>query len=745
MADAACGFNSAIAMMAGMTTVPEVMAIAVKQHQAGRLDEAVALYRQVLTIDNSNVVAYSNLGAALQQQGRLKEAADCYHRALALQPELVEALGNLGTVFKLQGKSEEAAGSYRRALALRPDCAVVHCDLGVVLQEQGRLDEAIACYRRAIELEPGFVQAFFNLGTALERSGDLNGSIACYQQAIALRPTYVEALCNLGNALKDQGKLEEAIACYQRAISIAPNYAEAYNNLAGVLQQQGKLNEAVAWYQGALLLSPGLAEAHCNLGTVFREQGRPDDAVAAHRRAIELRPDYAEAWNHLGTALKDKADLDGAVECYRRALALRPDFVSVHSNLLFAMHFSERFDVAAIFEEQRRFDEQHTRPLARFIQPHTNDRSPERRLRVGYVSPDFCNHCLTFFTLPLLEAHNRQQLEVFCYADVVRPDAMTERIKGRADVWRNIMGLSPQHAADLVREDRIDILVDLTMHMNRHHLMLFARKPAPVQVCWLAYPGSTGVSAIDYRLTDPHLDPPGLFDRFYAEESIRLTDTFWCYDPLTDEPAVNPLPAQNNGYLTFGSLNNFCKVNDMTLKLWADVLKNVDRSRLVLLADEGSHRQRTLDVFEQHGIDRDRITFFSRHPREQYLALYHGIDMGLDTLPYNGHTTSLDAYWMGVPVVTLVGATVVGRAGLSHLTNLGLRELLAETPEQYIRIASQLARDLDELSRLRQTLRSTMESSPLMDAPRFARGMEQAYRTMWQRWCKSGGKKRDLF
>jgi len=273
--------------------------------------------------------------------------------------------------------------------------------------------------------------------------------------------------------------------------------------------------------------------------------------------------------------------------------------------------------------------------------------------------------------------------------------------------------------------------------MNRGHLTLFARKPAPVQVCWLAYPGTTGLSAIDYRLTDPHLDPPELFDRFYAEESIRLPDTFWCYDPLTTEPAVNPLPALACGYVTFGSLNNFCKVNDTILKLWAGVLKAVDHSRLVLLADEGSHRQRTLDRFQQEGVDRERITFYSRRPRQSYLGLYHGIDIGLDTLPYNGHTTSLDAYWMGVPVVTIVGPTVVGRAGLSQLTNLGLTDLVAETPEQYITIAAGLAENLQRLSHLRQTLRSRMQSSPLMDAPRFARGIEQAYRTMWQRWCNS--------
>lgn len=287
----------------------------------------------------------------------------------------------------------------------------------------------------------------------------------------------------------------------------------------------------------------------------------------------------------------------------------------------------------------------------------------------------------------------------------------------------------------MVREDQIDILVDLTMHMASGRPLLFARKPAPVQVCWLAYPGTAANTAIDYRLTDPFLDPLGQSDPYSLEESVRLADTFWCYDPLSAEPPVNPLPALTKGQVTFGCLNNFCKVNSGILKLWAKVLREVEGSRFMLLAPEGSSQSWALEELEQEGVERERISFVSHQPRQQYLELYHQIDIGLDTLPYNGHTTSLDSLWMGVPVVTLVGQTVVGRAGLSQLSNLGLTEFVAESPEEFVRIAVETASDLKRLSELRRSLRARMERSPLMDAPRFARNMEAAYRTMWQRWC----------
>ncbi len=341
----------------------------------------------------------------------------------------------------------------------------------------------------------------------------------------------------------------------------------------------------------------------------------------------------------------------------------------------------------------------------------------------------------SFFTAALLSAHDHENFEIFCYADVARPDAITARIRSVADVWRDIAGLTDLQVTRLVGQDRIDILVDLTMHMAGNHLLVFARKPAPVQVSWAAYPGTSGLATIDYRFTDPYIDPPGLHDHNCSEESIRLPDAVWCYDPLAGGPAVSTLPAPENGFITFGCLNNFCKVNDSVLELWAEVLKAVLGSRLLLLAPEGSARRRTWDLLELKGVKRDRVTFVARQPRERYLELYHQIDIGLDTFPYNGHTTSFDACWLGVPIVTLVGPTPVGRAGLSLLTNLGLTELVATTREQFVSIAVGLANDLPRLSELRANLRDRMQASPLMDAPCFARMVEAAYREMWRRWC----------
>jgi len=396
-------------------------------------------------------------------------------------------------------------------------------------------------------------------------------------------------------------------------------------------------------------------------------------------------------------------------------------------------------DPRALYEESQRWEQRHAQPLQGLIGPHTNHPDPERRLRIGYVSPDFRDHPSSYCTIPLLANHDRRLYETICYANVTRPDATTDWLRGSAGVWRSTVGLTDLQLADQVRGDQIDILVDLAMHTAGNRLPLFARKPAPVQVTWLAYPGTTGLSAIDYRLTDPHLDPPGLFDAFYAEESLRLPETFRCYAPLSDKPPVNALPARANRVITFGCLNSFCKVSEDCLALWASVLRAVPQSRLLLLAPRDPARERVLAKFRQEGIAGSRVVFADKLSRQEYLQLYHRIDLAMDPVPCNGRTTTLDAFWMGVPTLTLLGKTVVGRAGWSLLCNLGLQELAAQTPEQYVALATRLAADLSRLQELRATLRQRMLRSPLMDGKRFARHVEQAYRHIWQRWCDRTG------
>jgi predicted O-linked N-acetylglucosamine transferase (SPINDLY family) len=357
---------------------------------------------------------------------------------------------------------------------------------------------------------------------------------------------------------------------------------------------------------------------------------------------------------------------------------------------------------------------------------------------VGYVSPDFRGHCQALFLVPTLEHRDRAATEVFGYSLVKRPDPFTDRIRGLCDGFRDIRKLSDREAARAIAEDRIDVLVDLTMHMCDNRLALFACRPAPVQVTWLAYPGTTGLAAMDYRLTDSYLDPPGGdTDGHYSEQSVRLPDAFWCYDPLASGPEPGPLPAEAAGRVTFGSLNSFKKTNDDVFALWARVLRGVDGSRLLLSAQPGDSRARARGAFERAGVDPERLEFVDQRTRAEYLALYRRIDVCLDTFPYGGHTTSLDAFWMGVPVVTLVGGTVVGRAGLCIAYHLGLPELVADSPDAFVSMAVHLARDRPRLADWRGQLRGRMESSALMNARRFARNLDAAYRSIWRRWCEA--------
>jgi predicted O-linked N-acetylglucosamine transferase (SPINDLY family) len=729
-----------------MSSLAEILAAATRHYQSGRRDLAIERLGQAISLRPNIPEVHNNLGVVLAQEGRLAEAVASFQVAIRLKPDYADARNNLANALRELGSPKEIAGHLQEALRLRPDSAAkpadvkpddaeVQFNLGLALAKQGKFQEAAANYQQALRLKPDFAGAHNNLGNVFVLQGKLSEAVASYRQGIRCQPDFANLHFNLGTALQEMGQLEEAVSSLREALRLNPDYAEGQFNLGVVLGKQGKPAEAEASLQQAVRLKPDYAEAHFNLGVVLGKQGKLSEAVASYRQAVRLKPDFAAAHCNLGNALRE-GHPEEALASLREALRLRPDFAEAHSNVILSLHYLPGSDAAAIHEECRRWNQQHAKPLKKFIQPHGNLPDPERRLRIGYASPHLGNHVSSFFTIPLLSNHHHRHYEIYCYEGETLPDATTERHRGYADVWRSTVGLSDQQVADLVRSDRIDILVDLAMHTANNRLLMFARKPAPVQVCWLAYTGTTGLSAIDYRLTDPYLDPPGLFDAFYAEESVRLPETFWCYDPLTDRPPVNALPGKADGVITFGCLNYYPKVNDDCLALWAQALRAVPRSRMLLLAPPGKARERVLAKLVEEGIAASRIEFTDRLPRPEYLKLYHRIDLGLDPLPYNGHTTSLDAFWMGVPTITLVSKkTAFGRAGWSQLCNLGLKELAAETPEQYVALAAQLAGDLPRLEELRGTLRQRMQQSPLMDGKRFARHMEHAYRQMWRRWC----------
>jgi protein O-GlcNAc transferase len=754
-------------------TIPQAFQIAVQRHQAGRLAEAEALYRQILAAQPNHADAlhllgliahqagrydlavewirkaiaanpsdsyyYLNLGNAMAGSGQFDEAIASYRRAIQIRPDCPEAHNNLGAALRDRGKLTEAIVTCRRALDLKPAYPEAHTNLGNALRDQGDLDESIACYRRALQLKPSLPEAHNNLGNALRDRGEWDEAMAAFRRALELKPNYAEAQRNLGHTFRDRGELEEAITAYRRALQLEPNFPEAHNDMGSTLMELGRVEEAIAACRIALQLKPGFAESHNNLGNALRECGRLDAAIAAYRNAAQIAPRFSAALANLGSALKDRGNLDEAIDAFWRAIQIEPEQARFHSALIHTLHFRPGLDGRAIPEEHRRWNLQFSEPSKPMISPHSNDRSPDRRLRVGYVSPDFRDHPVGRYALPFFEQHDRERFEILCYSGVTRPDAITERLRALAGKWRNTVGVPDGRLAEMIREDGVDLLVDLALHTEGNRLPMFARQPAPVQVAWLGYPGSSGLPGIGYRLTDSHMDPPGSRSRgtaWSAEEPARLPDCWCCYDPVDKSPEVNVPPGLSAKGVTFGSLNNFAKVNEGVLSLWARVLEAAKGSRLLMLCPEGEARQRVGAFFSARGIAPERLELTGSLPRWEYLSLYQRIDIGLDPFPCNGMTTTCDALWMGAPVVTLPGKMPVARAGLSLLSSVGLGEFVASSEEDYVRIAVELAGNLPRLANLRAIMRRRMQASPLMDAPRFARNVEAAYRSMWERWCR---------
>jgi predicted O-linked N-acetylglucosamine transferase (SPINDLY family) len=749
-------------------TVPQAFQLALQHHQAARLAEAEGLYRRILAVQPNHAEALHFLGVIAHQVGRHDVAVEWLRKSIAIEPNNPIAQTHIGEACRVMGRTDEAIIHFRRALQLNPDYAIAWYNLGNALQDQGQLEEAVAAYRRALQLRSHYPEAHNNLGNALKDLGRSEEAIAAYRAALKLNADSPEIHINLGNMLRDLGRLDEAIAEYRRALELKADFPEAHNNLGAALAARGQLDEAIAAHRRALLFKPGYPEAHHDLGNALRERGQFEEAIAEYRDAIRLKPHYPEACNNLGNALRERRRFDEAITACRHALELKPDFpeaqstlgaalagkgefdeaiavfrralqhqpenARTHSNLVYTLHFHPGSTTRMITEERQRWNRQFGAPPNRSAAPYANDRNPDRPLRIGYVSPDFRDHVVGRNLLPLFERHDLRSFEIFCYSGVVRPDKLTEEFRRRAVQWRSSVGVTDEALAGMIRRDGVDILVDLSQHLAGNRLPMFAHKPAPAQVSFAGYPESAGLGAIEYRISDRYLEEASAAQETAGHEQALLIDSFWCYDPREDDVEVNGLPARESGTITLGCLNNFCKVNEPVLRLWARVLAKVKDSRLILLADRGSHRQRILETLASEGIEGRRVEFVEYQPRREYLESYHRLDIVLDTFPYNGHTTSLDALWMGVPVVSLAGSAPVSRAGLSQLTNLGLPELAARSEDDFLKIAVELAGDLPRLAELRSSLRARMQSSPLMDAPRFARNIEVAYRSIWSAW-----------
>jgi predicted O-linked N-acetylglucosamine transferase (SPINDLY family) len=536
---------------------------------------------------------------------------------------------------------------------------------------------------------------------------------------------------NHGLHCAQQGQIDHAVDAFRSAIALKPDLLAAHANLGVLLAQRGDAIGARSALEKALSLKPDHVPTLVNLANLLNDLGELDAAQAHALKALQLSPDSAAAHLALANALRDAGRIAEALEVHRRAAVLHPQVPHVVSGYLYALHFDPAQTRASLAAEHRRWA-----PLAwpprEGLDLASAPRLPtaDRKLRVGYISADFREHPVGRFILPLLQHHDRSQFDIFCYANLAVEDDFTAVIRLAADEWRSIAALSDETAAALVRSDGIDILVDLSMHLRGNRLGVFAARPAPIQATYLAYCSTTGLAQIDYRLTDAWLDPPDA-DAHYTEQSLRLAGGYWCYADPPVAASVSGLPAQTAGHITFGALNHFRKVNAPTIELWQRVLAATPGSRLMVHAGQGSQRRALCAALQ---VEEDRINFVNRLPLDAYFQAYQHIDIALDTVGCCGGTTSCDALWMGVPVVSLTGATAVARSGLSILSTIGHAEWAVADAARYVQVVCELASDLNRLAEIRARLRDEMRASPLMDAARFATDVEDAYRLM----CRGG-------
>lgn len=603
-------------------------------------------------------------------------------------------------------------------------------------ESDGNFRGACEQYRKAVAAAPGSAKAHLNLGIGLEAAGDTPGAIRSYEAALAIDPGNPYAGYNLANVLYARGAFEQAERLLRSALDRQPGFPEAHVALSNIYDSQGNPAAAAASLEAALKLRPDYAGALYNYGLILRELRRLTESETALRRAIEIDPGMLSAYRALGAVLRDQARIGESIDVFRAAQKLAPERLDLVSTELFTLNFFEDISGAALFERHKAFGERLESAVLPRFGPFRNIRAPERCLRIGYVSGDFYMHPVGVFTIPLFERHDRSAYSIYCYSTSAKVDDVTGQIRAMADVWRDAALMSDAELADTVNRDAIDILIDLSGHSGVSRLGVFAQQPAPLQVTWLGYLNTTGLTRIQYRLTDRYADPPGMADQRHTETLFRLPSSQWCYRPYISVDVPEEPAFRRNGFITFGSFNHISKLSRTVRGLWAEILTRLPDSRLVIVGvSDGQARDSLLHDLENAGVAATRITVVPRVPLDEYYHWFNAVDIALDTTPYSGGTTTCDTLWMGVPVITLQGCLPVSRSAASVLSTVGLSSWIASTPQDYVRLAVDYACDTVVITRLRRSLRQMMRESPLMDEPRFARDVEEAYRCMWRTWC----------
>lgn len=699
----------------------------------GNTLEAEKCLRTAIACQSPSAYTYSNLGTLLVKQDRFDEAMPFFERAVEINPELADAYVGLAYVHLQQGRFREAETACERAARMAPELAEAHYTRGLICTAQKDWTSAIKHYDRSLQLNPGNSNAHNNLGIAYASLNDLDRAIASYQSAIRIDRGNHKAHVNLGISCAQKRMFPEAISEYRAALAIDAEYPAAHFNLGVAYSAQHETDLAINSYRAATRHKPDYVEAWVNLGVIYIEMMQMDESELCLKHALEIDPRNQDAMYNLTVSLLHQGRLEEAISQYQELFKIAPNHRMGWDNYLYFLNFLPTADPTFISDEHKRWGRRPDPGAAQRGLARKFDIRNKQRLKIGYVSPDFRSHSVSYFLEPILANHRPENVEVYCYAELQKADAVTHRLRSLGHHWRTTTGASDTEVAKLVSDDGIDVLIDLAGHSSGNRLEVFSYRPAPVQVTYLGYPSTTGHPEIDYLLTDAWADPQGT-EKYFVEKLVRLPDSFCCYQPPSDSPALSPLPCTNHGHITFASLNNQIKLNDEVLSLWGDILDALPGSKLVLQAREftdDSNRSRFQNRLVHNGVDVTKVRLLSSMTFREHLAVYQDVDIALDTFPWCGHTTSCHALWMGVPIVTLSGDRHATRMASSILHNIGLPDLIANTHDEYAGIALRLSRDRPRLATLRATMRERMLSSPLCNGAAFTRNLEDAYRMMW--------------
>jgi protein O-GlcNAc transferase len=605
--------------------------------------------------------------------------------------------------FSEHGKSTEAVKCYQRVLEINPECASVYNNLGLAFHKLRQFDAAIQSFKKAFSLLPSYAEAYYNLGITLNAMGELNAAVRSYQIALKLKPNYFNAHLNLGNTHSELGQLEKAKKNYKCAIKLQPNNEEAFNNL----------------------------------GVTYKELGELDAAIRNYKKSITINSAYELSYYNIANIYKDTGKLTEAINNYEKALSIKPDYIEAHNNRLFTFNYLTNYDADFNLKEAVKFGRLLKKKVTSHFSIFQASTQPSR-LKIGLVSGDFRNHPVGHFLEHVIVALAEQNLELIAYSTYPQLDDLSARIKPYFSEWKVLYGLTDEKSANLIYDDGIHILVDLSGHTGHNRLPVFAFKPAPVQISWLGYFATTGLAEMDYILGDPYVTPLE-YQNFFTEKIWQLPETRWCFTPPDYNIDCGILPATQNNYITFGCFNNYTKLNETVVALWARILNSVSNSRLFLKASQFGDqkvKEEVIQRFLNYGIDARRIKVEGFDLREIFFSSYQQIDIALDPFPFSGGTTTVEALWMGVPVLTLQGKSLVSRQGVGVLMNVGLSHWIANDQDEYLTKAISFTTDLDKLAALRLGLRKQVLASPLFDAVRFSKNFEKALWSMWRKWLK---------